>query len=261
MKNLVKSIGYILVYFVVQFMINVVFMLTAVFTDGLSTEKGLMNYTTERLLLITLLGNLLMVAICVLYFKIRKRKVFTEVRAVKKPFGKYLLPVGVAFAFSFIWALVTYGMKFDNSIMIMESAYFYSSAVPYLGEVLKVIALLVSAPVVEEFVCRGILIPKLEKSFSPIVAVLISSVLFGLMHLMAGGFILAVGATMMGIVFGLIYVKTGSLWPAIAAHAFANLPDFILPLFGELNSWVRGGLLVVFVALFAVGMMRLYREK
>ena len=122
MKNLVKSIGYILVYFVVQFMINVVFMLTAVFTDGLSTEKGLMNYTTERLPLITLLGNLLMVAICVLYFKIRKRKVFTEVRAVKIPFGKYLLPVGMAFAFSFIWALVTYGMKFDNSIMIKIDA-------------------------------------------------------------------------------------------------------------------------------------------
>ena len=99
MKNLVKSIGYILVYFAVQFLINVIFMLTAVISDGLSTEKGLMNYTTERLLLITILGNLLMVAICVVYFKIRKRKVFTEVRAVKIPFVKYLLPVGMAFAF------------------------------------------------------------------------------------------------------------------------------------------------------------------
>lgn len=261
MKNVVKSLGYILVYFVVQFFMNVVFMMTAVLSDGLNTDTGLMNYTTERLLLITLLGNLLMVLLCAGYFKIRKRKILEEVRAVKVPFCKYLLPAGLAFAFSFVWALVTYDVTFDNSVMITSSVYFYSAAVPYLGEVLKVLALLVSAPVVEEFVCRGILIPKLEKSFSPLVAIVISAVLFGIMHLMAGGWMLAVGATLMGMVLGLIYVRTGSLWVVIVAHAFANLPDFILPLFGELNVWVRWGLTVVFAVLFVLGMVRFIKEK
>lgn len=261
MKNIFKSMGYILVYFVIQFLMQFALMMSAAISQGIESETVLMNYSAERLLLMTILANLLMVLVCGVYFKLRKRNIAAEVRAAKVGVQSYIMPVILAFSFSFAWAMVTYNVTFDNSTMIIVSAYHYSNWVPYLGEVLKVVALLISAPVTEEFVCRGILIPKLEKSHSPLIAVMISAVAFGLMHLMAGGVILALGATLMGVVFGFIYVKTKSLWPAIAAHMFANLPDFIIPLFGTLSPLVRWGLFVVFAAIFAICMVRFLKKS
>lgn len=262
MKNLGKAIGYFAVYFLVQFLMQSAFMMAAAFSKGYNTEAGMISYSSDRILLITILSNLLLVVMFALYFKVRKRKVAEEVRAVKVPLTKYILPLELAFSFSFVWALVTYDVTFDNSIMLSRSAAFYSEKVPFLGTVLMVIALLISAPVTEEFICRGILISKLENSYSSIVAVIITSLIFGVMHLMAGGVVLAVGAALMGAVFGIIFVKTKSLLPAIAAHMAANLPDFILPLFGdEMNGYVRWGMMVVFAVVFVVCLVKFLREQ
>ena len=62
-------------------------------------------------------------------------------------------------------------------------------------------------------------------------AIILSSLLFGLMHVLAGGLVLAVGAVLMGLVFALIFAKTNSLPACIIAHAAANLPDLVTYLF------------------------------
>lgn len=64
---------------------------------------------------------------------------------------------------------------------------------------------------------------------------IISALLFGISHIMAGGVILLAGSLIVGIILGIIFVKTKSLLPAIIAHVFANLQDFILSLLPEIQ--------------------------
>ena len=70
----------------------------------------------------------------------------------------------------------------------------------------------------EEFTHRGVLLSGLEDRGSEMSAVILSAVLFGLMHENPNQMLFA---TFGGLVFALAVVKTGSIIPAVAAH-FAN---------------------------------------
>jgi len=78
---------------------------------------------------------------------------------------------------------------------------------------------------------RGVVYTRIENAVGSKSAIIISSLLFGLMHVSAGGLILAIGAALMGLVFALIFAKTNSLWVCIVAHSFANIPDLVLYLY------------------------------
>ncbi|MCF0112104.1 MAG: CPBP family intramembrane metalloprotease [Erysipelotrichaceae bacterium] len=86
----------------------------------------------------------------------------------------------------------------------------------------------VMAPVVEELLFRGIFF-RMTRPHGRIPAMLISALLFGLMHcmesLLAGNwadlaFVLEYGA--MGLVFCDVYEKTDSIWPCMLLHMLHN---------------------------------------
>lgn len=87
---------------------------------------------------------------------------------------------------------------------------------------------MIIAPISEEIVFRGIVYTRVEKTAKPIVAIIISAVLFGVIHFMAGGGILVVGAIVMGAVLSFAFYRYHSLPLCIIAHMVANVPDFIL---------------------------------
>ena len=98
----------------------------------------------------------------------------------------------------------------------------------------------------EEIGLRGIVYTRIEKNLKPVIAVIISAVLFGLMHLMAGGIILVLGAMIMGLALGLLLYKYNSLWICIIAHICANIPDFIYSKERFTSTGLRIGLITVF---------------
>lgn len=81
------------------------------------------------------------------------------------------------------------------------------------------LAVVILAPVIEEFVFRGIIFATLEK-FGAGFAIVASSLVFGMAHITPGSFIFATGA---GLVFGFVYYKTRNLWVAVAIHFLNNL--------------------------------------
>ena len=89
----------------------------------------------------------------------------------------------------------------------------------FFGFLLSLIATAVVPPLVEEFACRGIILGCLRR-FGDGFGVLVSAILFGLMH---GNFDQMPFAFMVGLVLGYIVVKTESLWIAVAVHAANNL--------------------------------------
>jgi membrane protease YdiL (CAAX protease family) len=74
-------------------------------------------------------------------------------------------------------------------------------------------------PVGEEVFFRGFVLPGLVKRFGAPVGVVLSSGLFALFHIDVG---MLVPTFLLGAAFAWIYLRTGSLWPAILAHGAQN---------------------------------------
>lgn len=86
------------------------------------------------------------------------------------------------------------------------------------------ITVCILAPIIEEILFRGILLRGLlQKGISPILAIVLTSFLFGLAHLNPWQFL---GAGFLGSIFGFVYYRTQSLWLPIFLHALNNLISF-----------------------------------
>ncbi len=75
----------------------------------------------------------------------------------------------------------------------------------------------VVAPLTEELVFRGTLFRGWRVRWSPVVALLVSSAAFGVLH--PGG---PVSAFLNGATYALLYARTRSLWAGVLAHALHN---------------------------------------
>jgi len=80
----------------------------------------------------------------------------------------------------------------------------------------------IATPILEELFFRGMLLNAWMARRAVVAAVLLSSLVFGLTHgqmtLMAWG---------LGIVLALVYLRHGSLWPAIAVHGVYNVLQIV----------------------------------
>jgi hypothetical protein len=84
----------------------------------------------------------------------------------------------------------------------------------------------IAAPVCEEFFFRGVLFQGLRAPGGlPMRALLLSAVVFSAFHLDPVGFVARVE---LGVLFGWLLLRTGSLWPCILAHSANNLVSTVL---------------------------------
>jgi len=79
--------------------------------------------------------------------------------------------------------------------------------------------LVIVAPVTEEVMFRGLILRAFLRRFTAGAAFLLSSMLFGLVHLNPWQF---VSATALGLIFAWWYARTRSLVPSLIGHALAN---------------------------------------
>jgi membrane protease YdiL (CAAX protease family) len=78
----------------------------------------------------------------------------------------------------------------------------------------------VSAPILEELLFRGLLLPGLLKNYGPRKAIFQSSLLFGVMHLNPAQ---VVSAFLLGLFLGWLYYRTKSLAVCIVVHFLNNV--------------------------------------
>ena len=112
------------------------------------------------------------------------------------------------------------------------------------------------APVVEEFFFRGFFYRALRGRMSIAVAALIDGGVFGIIHFQFGsgvdGLLILPPLAVLGVLFCLVYEKTGTLLAPIGMHAFNNAVAFgVQADDGWMVSVVVGPL--VFVALVVAG--------
>lgn len=92
------------------------------------------------------------------------------------------------------------------------------AALVFVWVVSRLLGTIVAVPIIEELFFRGYVLSKINTGglTRGIAAVAVSSLLFGVLH----GRILE--ASLAGLVFGLLYMRTGRLGDAIISHAVAN---------------------------------------
>lgn len=101
--------------------------------------------------------------------------------------------------------------------------------------VVMIITAVICAPIFEEIVFRGIIQKGLiNKGVRPVNAILMASVIFGLVHGNPWQF---VGAVLLGCVLGLVYYKTKSLLLPMLLHSFNNLCSTILIVYTKNESF------------------------
>ncbi|KQT16832.1 CAAX protease [Chryseobacterium sp. Leaf404] len=100
-----------------------------------------------------------------------------------------------------------------------------------------IIMAVIMAPIFEEIIFRGIIQKGLiNNGVVPWKAILLASVLFGLIHGNPWQF---VGATLLGCVLGLVYYKTKSLLLPMLLHGFNNLCSAILIFYTQKESFAE----------------------
>lgn len=91
----------------------------------------------------------------------------------------------------------------------------------------------IAAPILEELIFRGIVLKTFLKKYNPLKAILLSALLFGIVHFNPWQFIAAFA---MGIAIGWVYYQTKSIFPAIFIHFVNNCSGFILgKKYGDIN--------------------------
>lgn len=101
------------------------------------------------------------------------------------------------------------------------------------NEKLWFILVALSAGVCEELIFRGYGLRLFESfGFTGIALLIVTAAAFGLVHIYQG-FVGVITSAIMGALFTLIYIQTGSLWWAIAAHIFIDLRVLLVVAFAK----------------------------
>lgn len=202
--------------------------------EGVIDSDALFDALYERTMAaataLTLLSGLLTLAIILLFYLVRRKKLGDALwlRRVEKP--TLLTGVAMAPALYFIVAIVL-AMLPDQ---MMEN---YTEASANLDDASFVafLSVVIVAPIVEEVVFRGLIMTRLAKVVPSWLAVAGSAAIFGICH---GEFVWFCYAFLLGFVFGLMDMHAGSILPSILGHMAFN---FIGQMFTMLNTWFPEG--------------------
>lgn len=113
---------------------------------------------------------------------------------------------------------------FENIFPQSEQDYQESIQSLIKSPVTSLMHVCIIAPVIEEILMRGFVLGGLRNNYGIIKALLISALLFSLLHF---NMVQTLSAFVCGIILGLLYIKTNSIFCCIIAHCGYNLISYI----------------------------------
>jgi len=130
---------------------------------------------------------------------------------------------------SFVFAalmIIAFRLIFDNSLTFWVSKISMPSIINgafqelSVSPIILLLSAIVIAPIYEEIIFRGILLKGMAKKINPVIALLVSALLFAVVHLNIPQ---GINAFLLGLVVGYIYIITESIYLSIFAHFINNL--------------------------------------
>lgn len=144
--------------------------------------------------------------------------------------------------------LVNYWLQFVALFGIEPYEGDYHNAAGWLPLMLNLLTYAVLPALVEETVFRGWILGAL-RPFGERRALALSALIFGLMH---GNLTQVPFAFLLGLLFGLLYLQTGRLWPGMVIHGLNNAMSVALDYAGENMGLTENETILLQLALFVV---------
>ena len=238
-----KSLLYLLFFLAIQFLAGIIYAVIAVAGASLfhgEADAGSVLAGTETAVLF---ADLLTAAAILLWFRLRH-----------KPLGKaegLLRCSGWTAAFSAFAALGIF-VAINLALTLLPAVWLsdYNDHMELLLStgLIPALSIAVAGPLAEELMFRGVIQTRLEQAMPVWAAVVLQAVLFGVVH---GTPVQMAYAFLLGLVFGFLRSRTGSILPGFAAHAAFNAMNDPLGLIsGAAGGW---HVLAVMAAVSAAG--------
>lgn len=270
MKNVFKQLGkaicYLLLFtgsqFLISFIMQVIYGvkvgIAAASSGTTPSNQEIVEGTTEFLMnnmnWLALISGLLTLFILWLVFLIRRKKIFQEAGLHKFNKSKVLPLILLGGATAFFVSCVLSLLPLPESLM---ESYMESSQGLLSGNLaVMILSTVIVAPIVEEVVFRGLILSRLKKSMNVWVAIVISSLLFALLH---GQLLWIIYTFFLGMLLAIIAEHFNTIGASIILHMAFNL----VGVFGDkinIEKWQM--LLIVAVSLvIMIAMLYIIRKK
>ena len=146
----------------------------------------------------------------------------------------YLICMALGYAFSFLGTLVNAVISSFTGIETLNPV---AEMAETAGMIPMAVVAGIIAPIIEETVFRGVILRRMLP-YGEKTAVWFSAIAFGLLHMNLYQFFYAVA---IAVVFGHVYVKTGSLRDTIILHIMVNMTStLVVPLISGVNDSLLG---------------------
>ncbi len=215
-----------LVYFAAQSLIAIFFTVFSVLEEfqanpGLDLSRFIQSLTTNGLLISvsTIVSGIAGAGLIVLFISIRKNISIADYLGLK-PIGLKTILVLLGIIVGLLAA--SFGLEqvidvSEQNFNFMVQTYETAVWLPLLW-----IAVVIFAPVFEEMFFRGFLLVGLKESrIGALGAVALTSITWAALHIQYNAFGL-ISILVLGIVMGIVRLKTGSLWSTIFLHSLWN---------------------------------------
>lgn len=155
-------------------------------------------------------------------YKVPVRTLYKKPSRVARALGVFPAAYGLGYGVALVTLLVSYiissSFSGETTIEQLLRPTTVGGASSIAELVMMVILLVVVAPIFEEYLVRGVMFDAL-RPYGAGIAILISSILFGLMH---GSLYMLFYTTALGLALGYIRYATGSLFIVTILHAMIN---------------------------------------
>lgn len=148
-----------------------------------------------------------------------------------------LLPLALHPLVSALYAVVEHLMPMSETMKKL-----FEGLVEKGSLVMSLAAVALAPGFCEELAFRGWVFAGLRSSNRPWTTILISSVLFGVIHVLLSAYQQFFHATLLGIVLGMLAYRSGSLWPGVVMHITNNALAVLLSALAVASPGVAGWL-------------------
>lgn len=217
----------LITYFMVTLVIQMIMIVPSVvslvrkidFMDYDQVYDAVMQLVLDRAMFYTFVSGIFVIPVLYLFFYMDKKR-FEDMKMVIKyvplPVYTYVYPAMLG-----IVSCVALNNIIDITGLVNFSSFYkeYGEKIFGGGVMITFLASVIMAPILEELLFRGLIYKRLRFVCKPVVAGIISSVAFGMVH---GNLVQFVYAFFAGMLLAYVYEKYKNLWAPIVFHFCAN---------------------------------------
>lgn len=250
-----KSVCYLLLFLGVQMAVMLPLMVSIISEilvgESVVDEETIVALLTADTMTLSMISGLITIAIVLAFYLIRRKKLSEALWLRPVPAPTLLTGAVLAPGLYVAVSAVLYLLPEEWSESYSEAAAGLDS-----GTLTGVIAVALVAPIVEEFIFRGLMMNRLSRVMPGWLAVVLSAAVFGACH---GHPVWFAYAFVLGAFFGFIDLRAGSILPSILGHMVFNSISQILSFIPETEEGTE--MAVAMGVLLAIGIAALLLDR